>query len=108
MNRKNNCIACRYQKDGVKTRKALVHTCGKDMRCKNPELPEVNSSKNYFLGADLYDNRPGNLGAICVMSRNEDDLFIVEYSVTTKPEEFEEEIERIAEHFNAVIWRTLI
>lgn len=29
MNRKNNCIACRYKEDGVKTRRALVHTCGK-------------------------------------------------------------------------------
>ena len=163
MNRKNNCIACRYQKDGVKTRKALVHTCGKGRfdlvtypevnipkdyvvgvdpfhengsigvmsiwrKGENGEyklvyptnrrseefekesalvakLPQVDRSKKYFLGAELYDDRPSNLGAICVMSRNEDGHLLVEYSITTKPEEFEDEVERIAKYFNAVIWR---
>lgn len=106
MNKKNSCIACRYNQDGVKTRKALVHTCGKYMEYIRPELPNIDTSKKYILGADLYDYNHGEMGAICVMSKNEDGQIIVEYSTRTKPEDFDNEIERIAKYFNADIWRT--
>lgn len=28
--RKNTCTACTFEKNGVKTRRAIPHTCGKD------------------------------------------------------------------------------
>lgn len=28
--RRNSCTACTFQKNGVKTRRAIPHTCGKD------------------------------------------------------------------------------
>lgn len=28
--KRDNCTACRFQRDGVKTRRAIPHTCGKE------------------------------------------------------------------------------
>ena len=104
MNRKNNCIACRYQKDGVKTRKALVHTCGK---YSPNQLPDVDSSKEYFLSTDLYDDKLGNLGAICVWSRTNSGGFELVHCSTVIPKEFEKEVQRIADWYNTkVIYET--
>jgi len=98
MNRKNDCIACRFKRDGVKTRRALVHTCGKYIK----ELPPVNPNKEYYVSCDLYDNTYGP-GAILVMSKSEDGKTLkVEYSTNTTVKDFKREVLRIAQYYNAV------
>lgn len=43
--KKNNCRACQFLRDGVKTKKAIPHTCGKDTMIMNSR----NSGKLYNL-----------------------------------------------------------
>jgi hypothetical protein len=95
MRRKNNCIACRYQRDGVKTRKALAHTCGKYVR----ELPSIEPHKEYYIGAECYDEVHGP-GTICIMSKTGDGVITVEYMGRTSAKDFKKEVERISQHFN--------
>lgn len=91
--RKDSCIACRFQKDGVKTRKSLIHTCGK--YTINP------MKKRYIMGADLAKGE--SLGAVFIIREDQYGIPILEYHVRTNPKNFTDEVEKTAEYYNAKI-----
>jgi len=50
--RKNFCQACSFARDGVKTRKAIPHTCGKPLvfiePVKHPYIPKREELDKYL------------------------------------------------------------
>lgn len=60
--------------------------------------PEKPVNTDYVMGIDTYDKE---FSAVCVISKNRTDgILVCEYSSRVHKEDFEEEVQRVAQYYN--------